>query len=477
MSCGDTHTDENSFSSYKSILINPGSHTIEFPGTYVSGSLTIYELVNTPPPYKNIDYASGVRIKQEKYFNSSGSIIPDKIISYSYNLFDDNNSSSGYKFANENVYSSSEFVLYKNVKIKENENMGYTYNYFKLPSDYPDTIMSIDGMYHSVKNYYNLTQSGLLYQKSIFDNNNNKVKEFILDYELEHSSGITEIPAGYGYMRSGVIKKLKKKEFDFLSGPGTVMNETEISYENRFRFNSIKSKKETLSDGTVIEKNFIYPSALTLVGQINEYQHLIDHNIKGVPVHVIEKRNGSVVSSLTTKFDNNSLYPTSLISNNPFDGSIKTVVRYDKYDIKGNLLQFTTNIDENTGNGFPTTLIYGYNSTLPIAKVEGATTNDLKFILTPLGSPGIVALSDLDVDETSERTLMEGLDEYRNNDQLKNFMTTTYTYDPLVGITSITPPDGVREIYKYDSNGKLKMIVDVNGNILTEQKYNIKLQP
>lgn len=477
ISCGTSYSDENSFSSHMSMLINPGSHTIEFPGTYVSGSLTIYELVNTPPPYKNIDYTAGVRIKKEKYFNSSSSTIPDEVITYSYNLFDNNNSSSGYKFANENIYSSSEFVLYKNVKISENENMGYTYNYFKLPSDYPDTLMDIGGTYYNVKNYYNLTQNGLLYQKSIFDNNNNKVKEFTFDYELEHSSGVTQIPATYGYMRTGVIKKLNKKEFDFLSGQGTVVNETETSYENRFRFNSIKSRKETLSDGTIMETLYTYPSPLTLVGQTNEHQHLIDNNIKGIPVNITEKRNGNIISSLTTKFENNSLRPTSVISNNPFDGSVKTLIRYDQYDTKGNLRQYTTNIDESTGNGFPTTLIYGYNNTLPIAKVEGATTSDLQFVLIPPGSPGIVNLSDLDMDETSEKSLMEGLDEYRNNDQLKNFMITTYTYDPIIGVTSVTPPDGVREIYKYDPNGKLKMIVDVNGNIVKEHKYNVKPQP
>ncbi len=139
-------------------------------------------------------------------------------------------------------------------------------------------------------------------------------------------------------------------------------------------------------------------------------------------------------------------------------------------------MQYTTNIDENTGIGFPTTLIYGYNQSLPIAKVEGATAQDLHFILIPPGSLGIVTRSDQDVDEASEKLLMEELDAYRDNPQLKNFMITTFTYDPFVGVTSVTPPDGMRQIYKYDSNGKLKMVVDVNGNILNEYKYNIKPQ-
>lgn len=475
--CGPIFSDENNFSSTTTMLLNPGQHTIEFPGIYVSGNLSIFELKNAAPPYKNIDYAYGVRLKKQKHFNSSTAAVPDKIISYSYTSFEDNKSSSGYKFSNENAYSFSEFVLYKNVKISDGENMGYTNNYFKLPSDYPDTVMNIGGANHSVKNYYNLTQSGLLSKKSIFDNSNNKVKESIYDYELEQRVGVTPIAAGYGYMRSGIIKKLKEQETNFLANQTTIVSKRESNYGNHFRFNSISSIKETGSDGIVTEKLYDYPNPFTLVGQTNEYQHLIDNNIKGIPIKITAKRNGAIVSTINSKYENNSFYPTSVISINPFDGSEKKAIRYDKYDNKGNLVQYTTNIDENTGIGFPTTLIYGYNQTLPIAKVEGATASDLHFILTPPGSLGIVTLSDQDINEASEKLLLEGLDEYRDNQQLKNFMITTFTYDPLVGITSVTPPNGIREIYKYDSNGKLKMVVDVNGNILSENKYNVKPQP
>lgn len=475
--CGPVYYDTGTYSSISSTLINPGNHTLEFPGIFESGTVSIYELKNSTPPYKNIDYTQGVRIKKIKNYNSSSSTSPDKIISYSYNLFDNNNSTSGYKFANENIYSSSEFVLYKNVKIAEGENMGYIQNYFKLPSDYPDTTINIGGSIQPVKTYYNLTQNGLLDKRSIFDKDNNKVKEFTYNYELQQRTGVQEIPAGYGYMRLGIIKKLTEVETDFIANQSSIVNTKEYNYENRFRMNGLSSLKEINADGNVSEKLYSYPDPLTLVGQTNEYQHLIDNNITGIPIKNIEKSNGVVISTVISKYSNNSLMPTSIIDNNSYDGSVKTVVRYDKYDSKGNLLQYTTNIDESTGIGFPTTFIYGYNQSLPIAKVEGATTQDLRFILIPAGSQGIVTRSDLDVDDASEKLLMEELDAYRDNPQLKNFMITTFTYDPLVGITSVTPPDGIRKIYKYDSNGKLKMVVDVNGNVLNEYKYNIKPQP
>lgn len=475
--CGSIYSDDYNYSITMSTFINPGQHTLEFPGIFESGTVSIYELKNTLPPYKNIDYTQGVRIKKVKNYNSSSSTVPDKTVTYSYNLFEDTNSTSGYKFANENIYSSSEFVLYKNVRIADGVDMGYTNNYFKLPSDYPDTSISIGGTIYPVKTYYNLTQNGLLDKRSIFDKNNSKVKEFTYNYELQERVGVQEIPAGYGYIRSGIIRKLTETETDYISNLHTIINKKEYSYVNRLQTYGLSGIKEINADGTVTEKIYSYPDPFTIVGQTNEYQHLMDNNITGIVVKTIEKSNGAIISTATSKYDNNSLSPTSLITNNAYDGSIKTAIRYDKYDSKGNLLQYTTNIDENTGIGFPTTIVYGYNQSLPIAKIEGATLQDLKFLVIPAGSLGIVTRSDQDMDEASEKLLMEELDAYRDNPQLKNFMVTTYTYDPLVGITSITPPDGIREIYKYDSNGKLKMVVDVNGNILNEYKYNTKPQP
>ncbi|MNY54568.1 hypothetical protein D3C86_1904580 [compost metagenome] len=55
-----------------------------------------------------------------------------------------------------------------------------------------------------------------------------------------------------------------------------------------------------------------------------------------------------------------------------------------------------------------------------------------------------------------------------------NAQVTTYTYDPLIGVRSITPSSGIREIYKYDSANRLENIRDINGKLLKEFKYNYK---
>jgi len=41
----------------------------------------------------------------------------------------------------------------------------------------------------------------------------------------------------------------------------------------------------------------------------------------------------------------------------------------------------------------------------------------------------------------------------------------------------MTPPSGITEYYKYDTTNRLEMIVDANGNILEEFKYNYHHDP
>ena len=50
---------------------------------------------------------------------------------------------------------------------------------------------------------------------------------------------------------------------------------------------------------------------------------------------------------------------------------------------------------------------------------------------------------------------------------------TTYTYKPLVGITSITDPSGHSVYYEYNDSGKLKVIRDDKGKVLKSYDYHI----
>ena len=50
----------------------------------------------------------------------------------------------------------------------------------------------------------------------------------------------------------------------------------------------------------------------------------------------------------------------------------------------------------------------------------------------------------------------------------------SYTYQPLIGMTSETDPSGKSIIYQYDALGRLQDIKDQNGNIIKTFEYHYK---
>ena len=49
---------------------------------------------------------------------------------------------------------------------------------------------------------------------------------------------------------------------------------------------------------------------------------------------------------------------------------------------------------------------------------------------------------------------------------------SSYTYDPLVGLTSQTDPSGRTTTYEYDGLGRLLRTRDEQGRILSQQQYH-----
>jgi len=145
-----------------------------------------------------------------------------------------------------------------------------------------------------------------------------------------------------------------------------------------------------------------------------------------------------------------------------------TQVQYDKYDSSGNLLQY------HLEDGTPVSYIYGYNDQFVIAKIENAPYTSVSSYASNLKT-----LSNLDNDDCydngncSEKNLRDALNNLRSQSSLSNALISTYTYNPLIGVTSITDPRGRTHYYRYDTNNRLESIVDQELNILSENEYGI----
>ncbi|WP_139423145.1 hypothetical protein [Chryseobacterium mulctrae] len=252
----------------------------------------------------------------------------------------------------------------------------------------------------------------------------------------------------------------------FLSQKKTVYDniETIENIDYNYTYN-VPTQKTITSSGNIDTTNYGY-------AWNNNNQLMLNAHMVGIPLIEEIKSNGKTnskvetiyPSSIPTAQTGNLVLPTAVLSydlQNPTVSS--TEVTYDQYDSKGNILQYTTK------DGVVTSIIWGYNSTQPIAKVTGVS-----YSVASALAADIISASNGDIDAGTEQTLIGKLDIFRKESALQNAQISTYTYDPLIGVTSITPPSGIREIYKYDSANRLESIKDINGKLLKEFKYNYK---
>lgn len=455
------------------------------------------------------------------------------ITNYTYKLY--NGKSSGIlQPKGNNGKITSQQINYSQVQEKQ-VNKGMTDYFYSDVNSNPDdnSIKKFTGSSGSNNLYFNNQynreyQRGKLLNKKVYDNNNLILREHQYVYQsfLRPESDLQDLANcttckisddGYYVMvdidRSfnqnhvatryePVIPYLLKNEkvIDYVNSKQFILEtNTKFRESNLFWHPYPEEISFTSPEGTSI-KRILYahdvrvggcrtgcPVNETIVGgQQPMYESMVNSNIM-FPVLEIDKNQNNKYS-LTE-----NLYYTM-----PF---LLKKTRKSKLDAALNFTSYNINVDKTTDGttcdlidskanciqstdkfGVSTVILYGYKQTVPIAKIVGVKYAQLMQILgQQTGSASylnldIVNKSDQDINAASELLLLNSLDLFKNNALLKEFSITTYTYDPLVGVKTITPPSGIKEFYIYDSDKKLKEVREnsVNGNILKDYKYNYK---
>jgi YD repeat-containing protein len=436
----------------------PGQYTVEVTVPNLNGEVNfeLLEVLRNPGPYRNARAEGKYRIRSVKSYGDTGSTVPAKTALYSYDDFLQPNSSSGYP-------SFGGDILYKNVRLTDGSGNGYVRYWFKTNKDYPAYTIPKNGGTASFQPYYNLLRSGILEKKEIFSEAHQLMAAESHEYTFAAADDADYLTDDGYYSKTAWTSYSKQVSTVYPSGNTASQLQTVSEHTVRADNYKISASKTSSPDGTVTETAYRY-------AQDKNISHLVASNMTGIPVETEVKKNGKLMGKTETKFDlTSSRHPSSVTQANPNDGSVKTAVKYDLYDDRGNIVQYTTDIDPLTGKGNPVTIIWGYNKTLPVARLTGAQRSDVGTL-----ADDIVAKSDADSNDAKEKELLTALDAFRNHEAFKKFQVTTYSYDPLIGITTLTPPTGLREFYQYDSFGRLISVKDSNGNMVKEVKYNNK---
>ncbi|OGS61230.1 MAG: hypothetical protein A2X07_06235 [Flavobacteria bacterium GWF1_32_7] len=482
-------------------------------------------------------YAPGNRIKKINNFTAESVIEFSKLYSY---VNESNNSPNGVLFSTSNfriikymvgqfpIYDKGDYQLGGVFSSYSKDNFSYhTVNEYFLDSDNnsKDKITNRYSFFKDLGNYYrypyhpisdNDWLRGLELSKIFYKKENGifkKVKEINNDYLLNNSISITLSGSDFiGEMYTHGIEIEKPLLENFSPFPYT-RNRTQFSYPistgfnlNHYVYNSTlvigyrtffftggtldlheTKVTEYFDNGQEMETVTIYGydynnhynvanvSTTNSFGETSEtkYQYaknisnavndtLVAKNMVAIPLMTETFKNGEKLATIQTQYKNwnNTLLAPEFIKASKGTEPLETRIVYNEVDpSNGNPLEVQQE------GGIHICYIWGYNKTQPVAKLENIAYSSIP----PSRIQAIETAND-------EASLITALNDLRNDTALSNAMITTYTYKPLVGVSSVTDPKGDKQTYHYDGFGRLQFVKDAQGNIVSESKYHYRTQ-
>jgi len=291
-------------------------------------------------------------------------------------------------------------------------------------------------------------------------------------------------------------KLLKEQSIDYDASGTNVMsnNTTEYTYDTEYASTIVKTSYQ--SNDKIKKEYFIYP--YNYLPNNNFLSKLVEKNLIENPIEVVSTvENGAVkqiVEGKYSTYDNfcrlsavsslAGLNPAINTSDYKFSNRLKGVVppdgtvtafqpddRYEKkieclsYDSFNNLRELLEN------DNLRTVYLWGYNGQYPIAEIRNATYAEVATVLT---QAAIDNLNSSQTEASMETLIKNASDKLRNDSRLAKAMVTTYTYKPLVGMTSKTDARGITEYYKYDGMQRLQAILDHLNNVNRSFDYHYR---
>ncbi len=259
------------------------------------------------------------------------------------------------------------------------------------------------------------------------------------------------------------------------NGLNPQVSTTDYTYGNPTHM-QVTKEEMTDSKGQTITTEYYYPDDVSTISSLgapdlsSSEKGAIDRlkrNDLNRPVEIVQKEvkvldaNQNVLSrSLNrTEFEEygskvRPQYQNFMKGNHSANNPLERRITFKEYGNLGKPLEVSQE------GGISISYIWGYNGMYPIAKIDNASYSE---IAAALG----ISVAILKTYDEGNMTAINGL---RNS--LSKAMVTTYIYDPLVGMTSMTDPRGYTTYYEYDALNRLKSVKDADGNYITDHNYH-----
>lgn len=300
-------------------------------------------------------------------------------------------------------------------------------------------------------------------------------------YVNEHETIVPSFSLAYSMpeLQSGVVLLLASFQYNvfrYVSGWIRLDSTVTISYPADGGIPLQQNFKYNYNNYTHVQPTEILSADSK--GTLTANRLLYPHDFKGDPVYdtmikrnyiatIIEQdmyKTGKLVKTSVNTFalfNPNSLALPAIVKVKNGDSPMEVKARFYKYDNKGNLLEASNENDVHYS------YLWGYNDNYPVASVMGSDYNTVSSFIQ---NRGILKSPATDAQLRTE------LAKIRVGLSGSNALVKTYTYAPLIGMTSEADPSGKTIFYEYDTFGRLKDIKDQNGKILKHYDYQY-LQP
>ncbi|SDP94123.1 hypothetical protein SAMN05428975_3864 [Mucilaginibacter sp. OK268] len=274
----------------------------------------------------------------------------------------------------------------------------------------------------------------------------------------------------------------------------------------------LPTRKETFNSiGDNLTDVIKYPHDLAAGG--NVYQTMVSRNIISPIVKFQQLKNG-VQQTLSSINYNDWFGNTNLLLPQTVDGQVlsnpsENRVRFNKYDIYGNIQE------QQKTNAPVLSYKWGYYNQYPIAQITNALSSEFYYegfeestatgVTTGIAHTGLKYTTNAAISWTKPNSriyvisywyrsggtwkyqvgqtytgtgfTMTGGDAYDDiRIYPKDALMTSYTYDPLVGMTSMTDPKSETTTYEYDNFQRLMNVKDKDGKIIKRIDYHYQGQ-